>query len=84
MTEANTSLGTDETPDATPRFSVIAGNPSPAELAAVSAVLSAAVEEQGDLAPDADPSRQSAWQRSQRGIRTPLTRGAGAWRSFSG
>jgi hypothetical protein len=26
----------------------------------------------------------SAWARSQRSVRTPLTPGAGAWRSFSG
>jgi hypothetical protein len=62
-------------------FTVISGNPSPEELAAVTAVIEAMIEEQGD---DARRGRgMSAWQRSQRSIRETLTPGYGAWRSFS-
>ncbi|GAB3384882.1 hypothetical protein GCM10027568_01290 [Humibacter soli] len=56
---------------------------SDTEIAAVTAVLTAAVHEQaaGDE-PQSDESVQSAWQQSQRALRAPLHRGVGAWRSF--
>jgi hypothetical protein len=65
-------------------FTVVAGEPTPAELAAVTAVLGAVLEEiatdhAGDGTPDV-----SAWQRSARAIRAPLTRGVDTWRGFSG
>ncbi len=64
-------------------FSVIAGDPTPGELAAVTAVIEAMIEEQGE--DDARRGRgMSAWQRSQRPIRGTLAPGYGAWRSFSG
>jgi len=69
-----------EEPRPAPEIRITGGNPSPAEVAAVTAVLSAALEE---LAGETGRRRlrgQSAWQRSQRGIRTPLVRGA--WRTF--
>jgi hypothetical protein len=68
---------------AVPEFTIVAGSPTPAELAAISAVISGMLAE---LANDdrAVPPRVSAWQRSQRSIRRPLTPGPGAWRSFSG
>ncbi|QNE48328.1 acyl-CoA carboxylase subunit epsilon [Glaciihabitans sp. INWT7] len=62
---------------------MIAGQPSPAELAAVTAVLTSMIEELED-GQRAEGAVVSAWQRSQRSIRRPLLRGAGAWRSFSG
>ena len=55
---------------------------SESDIAAVTAVLSAAVAEQStrqDPRADAGPS---AWQRSQRNLRSPLHPGQGAWRSF--
>ncbi|MBK4348883.1 acyl-CoA carboxylase subunit epsilon [Lacisediminihabitans sp. G11-30] len=66
----------------------MSGDPTPTELAAVTAVVLAMVEEAQDeehaLAAAASAhTGQSAWQRSQRPIRRPLRPGFGAWRSFS-
>jgi len=66
-----------------PNIHIVAGNPTPAEVAAVAAVLSGVLEELVDL-DDATPAVPSAWARSQRPIRRPLHPGAGAWRGFSG
>jgi hypothetical protein len=54
---------------------------SPEEIAAVTAVLTAALNEQAQAA-DAriDEPRQSEWQRSARGLRRPLH---GGWRTFN-
>ena len=68
---------------ATPEFEVVAGTPSPTELVAVTAVITSIIEELED-GQRAEGSMVSAWQRSQRSIRTALSPGAGAWRSFSG
>ena len=64
-------------------FEVVTGRPTSAELAAVTAVVTSMIE---DLEDDqrAEVPIVSAWQRSQRSIRTPMNPGAGAWRSFSG
>jgi gamma-glutamyl:cysteine ligase YbdK (ATP-grasp superfamily) len=53
------------------------------EIAAVAAVLQAALDEMAARM-DAQAPVVSAWQRSQRGLRTPLRPGPGAWRGFSG
>ncbi|MET4782104.1 acyl-CoA carboxylase subunit epsilon [Glaciihabitans sp. UYNi722] len=74
---------TDERADAAaPVFAVTGGNPTPAELAAVTAVLGAVFEQLSDEGVR-DDRTPSAWQRSQRPIRGNLTPGAGAWRGFS-
>ena len=54
------------------------------EIAAVTAVLTAALAEQA--ADHAVSTRRgpSAWQRSQRPLRGPVTPGNGAWRGFTG
>ncbi len=54
------------------------------EVAAVTAVLTAAIAERA--ADGAVRSRRgpSAWERSQRALRTPLTPGDDAWRGFTG
>lgn len=66
-------------------FRVISGNPTASELAAVTAVLTATIENLEDVRRHAEEEHdQTAWQRSQRPIRTPLVRGTGTWRSFSG
>jgi len=65
-------------------FTVVAGDPTPAELAAVTAVVGAVLEEIASDSELAAVPGVSAWQRSQRPIRGPVTRGNGAWRGFSG
>jgi hypothetical protein len=58
---------------------ILSGNPEPEEIAAVTAVLSAALDELGGEQRRRQNGGPSAWQRSQRGVRSPLVRGA--WRS---
>lgn len=58
---------------------IVSGNPDPEEIAAVTAVLSAALEELGGEHRRRQNGGPSAWQRSQRAVRSPLVRGA--WRS---
>lgn len=79
------SAASADTPEVAPAsFTVVAGDPTPAELAAVTAVMSAVLEEIAtDHAAAAAPA-VSAWRRSQRAIRTPITRGMDSWRGFSG
>jgi len=75
---------TDQADAAPVSFTVVAGDPMPAELAAVTAVVGAVLEE---IASDRELGTVpgvSAWQRSQRPIRSAVTRGTGTWRGFSG
>jgi uncharacterized protein (DUF1800 family) len=66
-------------------FRVISGNPTASELAAVTAVLTATIENLEDVRRQAEEQHvQTAWQRTQRPIRTPLDHGTGTWRGFSG
>jgi hypothetical protein len=62
---------------------IIAGSPTPEELAAVTAVLVKALEE---AAAEQQPTavRRSAWERSRAPMRIPLTPEYGAWRAFPG
>lgn len=73
----------DQSPELTPNLRIVNGNPTPEELAAVTAVLARALEETADEQVEPSPQR-SAWDRSRTPLRTPLTPGPGAWRSFSG
>lgn len=63
---------------------VIHGQPTAEELAAITAVIHGVVDE---LAAD-EATRAlrvtTAWQRTQKRLRAPMSPGAGAWRSFSG
>jgi Acyl-CoA carboxylase epsilon subunit len=61
---------------------VLRGQPDDLELAAVSAVLTAALDELAGEHRRRQGKGVSAWQRSQRAVRTPLVRGA--WRTFGG
>jgi len=70
--------------EASAEVTILAGNPSAAELAAITAVVTALAEELSDDALLELGNGQSAWQRSQRALRSPLLPGPGAWRSFSG
>ena len=64
-------------------FTIVAGDPTPAEVAAVTAVLGAALEEIAADHENEAATGTSAWQRSQRPIRVPIVRGHDAWRGFS-
>ena len=66
------------------QISVVGGNPTAAEVAAVTAVLAATLEEARGNAAAQDRPVISAWQRSQRPLRRVLHPGAGQWRGFSG
>jgi hypothetical protein len=66
-----------------PGIRVTAGNPDDAELAAVTAVLTAALEELAAKSGSRQDAGPSAWERSQRALRAPLHPENGAWRSFS-
>ncbi|HTE60698.1 MAG TPA: acyl-CoA carboxylase subunit epsilon [Solirubrobacteraceae bacterium] len=63
-----------------PEIRILFGDPDAEEIAAVTAVLSAALEELGGEQRRRQSAGPSAWQRSQRSVRTPLVRGA--WRSL--
>jgi len=63
---------------------IVGGNPSAEDIAATTAVLSAALEELAEERGRLDDSGPSAWQRSQRPFRSPISTGTGVWRSFSG
>ncbi|MCU1441420.1 MAG: hypothetical protein JWP85_2417 [Rhodoglobus sp.] len=62
---------------------IISPGATPEEIAAVTAVLRAALEELAAAHERNGAPVVSAWQRSQRPIRGTVTPGAGAWRSFS-
>jgi hypothetical protein len=76
--------GTDEGTAPAPDLRIVSTGADAEEVAAVSAVLTAALQQ---LAADLEVSggpRVSAWQRSTRSVRGTLSPGPGAWRSFSG
>jgi len=79
-------VGVDESTDNTasePAIRVLSRGLSAEEIAAVTAVVDAAVESELDELHGEVHIEPSAWERSQRALRTPLQPGAGAWRSFS-
>jgi hypothetical protein len=59
---------------------IVAGNPDAEEVAAITAVLTAALDELAGEQRRAQSPGPTAWQRSQRAIRTPLV--PGAWSTF--
>ncbi len=65
-------------------FTVLSGKPSATELAAVTAVLSAAIADARTPSESTREPQRTAWQRAQRPVRVPLSRGVGTWRSFAG
>jgi hypothetical protein len=66
-------------PDARPALSIVHGNPSPEQIAAVVTVLAARLEP-ADTA-RAEQAPRSRWSERSRQLRAPLSRGQGAWRA---
>jgi Acyl-CoA carboxylase epsilon subunit len=64
---------------ARPVLSIVRGDPTPAELAAVLVVLADRARSTGNVAGNR-PAR-SQWSAPSRMLRPQLTRGAGAWRA---
>ncbi|MGX5680803.1 acyl-CoA carboxylase subunit epsilon [Schumannella luteola] len=69
---------TEQTP---PEIRVVSKGATAFEIAAVTAVVSATLEELAD-AQSADGEVESAWMRGRRSLRQPLHPGPGAWRAF--
>jgi hypothetical protein len=65
-------------------IAVVSGSPDAAELAAITAVLTAALEELAAEQGRRKSAGPSAWERSQRGLRRPVNPGPGQWRGFAG
>jgi hypothetical protein len=81
--DRSSTIGTDEGPDAEavparPVLRIVRGDPSPEELAALTAVLAAASGASG--APGEDTGPASAWTERESLVRRPLTPGPNAWR----
>ncbi|TFC44970.1 hypothetical protein E3T26_03480 [Cryobacterium sp. TMT1-21] len=70
-------------PDPAAEMRFLTRGVTPHEAAALSAVLHGLMREENDSLRQAPARGQSAWQRSQRGIRTPMVPGDGRWRGFS-
>jgi hypothetical protein len=68
-----------------PTLRVLRGNPTPAELAAVTAVLAAReAEEAASAAKRTTQVAESAWSASRRPLRSPLHAGPGQWSRHPG
>jgi hypothetical protein len=67
-----------------PDLRIVSKNASEQDVAAVTAVLRGALAEHAAGLELQSGSGMSAWERSQRPIRSPLTPHAGSWRGFSG
>ena len=68
-----------------PLLRVVAGSPTPEELAAVTAVLTALeAEAAAQVRTTPRPPLASGWSARSARLRRPLDRGPGRWRSFSG
>jgi hypothetical protein len=58
---------------------VTTGNATPSEIAAITAVISGLLAEEGEARREEEPVGTSAWQRSQRALRDTLQPGPGRW-----
>jgi hypothetical protein len=74
---------TDETPDTpAPDIRIVSGNPDDVEMAALTAVVAGVLEELAALRQAQKDMGPTAWQRSQRALRSPLHAGNGQWNGF--
>jgi hypothetical protein len=65
-----------------PLFTIVAGNPTANEIAAVVTVLAARLGQAGGAGEArAVPGTRSGWSARSAVIRSPLPRGPGAWRA---
>jgi hypothetical protein len=64
-----------------PQIRVLHGGATPEEVAAITAVLTAALDELAGESRRSGETGLTAWQASQRAVRAPLPHGA--WRNFS-
>jgi len=71
---------TDDAVDYAARLRITSGEPTDVEVAAVTAVVAAVLEQLAGEEHVQAPSPASGWERHRRSIRRPLTRGD--WRSF--
>ena len=60
---------------------IVTGSPTEEEIAAITAVLHATLDELAANEATRAQATTTAWQRDQRGLRTTLAPGNGAWRS---
>ena len=67
-----------------PDIRVVSPSATAEDIAAVTVVVTQALAELAEELGAEQGPVVSAWQRSQRSLRAPLTPGPGAWRSFSG
>lgn len=70
-------MGSDDRDVQRPLLRVVKGDPTPEELAALVAVVTA----RGSAAGAGEPPHFSLWARKARQIRPPLRPGFGAWRA---
>jgi hypothetical protein len=64
-------------PDSRPRLTIVSGQPTPEETAAVTVVLTVLLSQP---APEARPG-PTQWSARSRVLRAPVTPGPGAWRA---
>ena len=69
-------MSTGENESGAPHLRVVAGNPTPEEIAVVAAVISRRAARANEEAP-----RFSLWARKSRNVRPVLRPGYGAWRA---
>ena len=62
-----------------PTFTVLSGNPTPVELAAITAVVTAMIDEAENRREPRAEARANAWAQSQRRLRREIVPGPGAW-----
>jgi hypothetical protein len=72
---------TDPTPAEPPALSIVAGNPTPAETAAVLVVLTAVASAAAAGTQPGPGAHRSAWSDRSRLLRPAVSAGPGAWRA---